>query len=254
MKRIFLIFFIIIIIFVFINLYNNDPRVIISGLSNNGNAHPSELRYKIHFAGVIPIGEAVLKINNKVAEEYQGHPVYHLTASAQSLNIFSQFFSSYAALDSYIDVQQFNPVLFRQKLIVKGQRGIEKEVSYDQKQGIMSMGGVRRQIFPDTQDPLSAIFNVRRLDFDKVKEFEMNINTNHKNYILKAVAHLKDISVKNKIYKTVFLEAEIYRADKNPYHKSRMMMVLWREKNNIPVLIKVFAGGIPINARLIDIQ
>lgn len=254
MKKILPILFIPAILLVFISVYgyNNNPKTIISKLNNNSDIPISKLRYRINFAGILPVGEAIFE--TKKTEEYRGQQVYHLTASAQSLNIFAKFFNSYAILNSYVDAQQFNPVLFRQKLVVKDRKDIEKEVIYDQKQGIMSIDGVRRQIFANTQDPLSAMFNVRRMDFDKIKEFEMNINTNQKNYLLKGVAHIKDISIKKKIYKTVLLEAKIIRRDRNPYHKSTITMLLLKEKNNIPILIKAFAGGILINARLIDIQ
>lgn len=252
MKKISFTFLIALLFLASVNIYNNNVKIIISRLDKNGNIHPEKLRYRINFAGVIPIGEAVF--DSQKVEEFQGRPVYHLTASARSLGIFSKLFSSYAFLDSYIDTQQFNPILFRQKLVVKGRKNIEKEAAYDQKQGIMSRDGVRRQILPNTQDPLSALFNVRRMDFDKEKEFEMNINTNQKNYILKGIAHPKNIPIQKKIYRAVFLEAEISRRDKNPYHKSKIAMVLLRDKENIPILIKAFSGGFLINAKLIDIQ
>lgn len=251
-KRLPILFIIILLLIISIYRYNNNPKIIISKLNNYSNISINKLIYRINFAGVIPIGEAIFE--SKKTEEFQGRPVYHLTASARSPGIFAKLFSSYAIIDSYIDTQQFNPILFRQKLVVKGRKNIEKEATYDQKQGIMSRDGIRRQILPNTQDPLSALFNVRRMDFDKEKAFEMNINTNQKNYVLKGVARLKDISIQKKIYKTVLLEAEISRRDKNPYHKSKIAMVLLRDRENIPILIKAFAGGFLINAQLIDIQ
>jgi hypothetical protein len=209
--------------------------------------------------GVIPVGEAIFQ--REKTEEYlpsgkrgKGEFVYHLTATARSLSAFSKFFTGYAVLDSYIDRQQFNPMVFKERLLVTGKEGIDKEVIYDQRHGVMSTANVRRQILPNTQDPLSAIFNIRRMDFDKTKEFEMNLNTNQKNYILKGAARLLDISVNKKIYKTVFLEVQISRRDKNPYHKSRIRMVLLKERENLPVLIDIFAGGVFMNACLIDIK
>lgn len=252
MKKL-LIFLILVVLFLVYVVWNNtNPKLIISRLVKGGDLETGALRYRIYLLGVIPAGEVVFGIEK--LERYKGQQVYHLTASGQSLSIFSKFFNSYAVLDSYIDTQKFNPVVFKQILVVKGQKSIEKEVIYDQKQGIMSISGLQRNISPNTQDPLSAIFNIRRMDFDKTKEFEVNINTNQKNYILKGTAYPKDISINNKIFKTVILGAQISRRDKNPYHKSMITMVLLKEKMNIPILIKVFASGFLINAKLIDIK
>lgn len=44
----------------------------------------------------------------------------------------------------------------------------------------MAIAGVKRQMLPNTQGPLSVISNIRRIDFDKDKELEMNININQK--------------------------------------------------------------------------
>ena len=252
MRKILLIFSIIILFLAAVTIYNNDTKVIVSRLNKNSNIQIGDLRYRINLLGVIPVGEAIFQ--RETIEEYKGQRVYHLIAAARNLSIFSKFFSSYAALDSYIDMQQFNPILFKQRLLVTGKEGIDKEVIYDQRQGIMSIANVRRQILPNTQDPLSAIFNIRRMDFDKTKEFEMNLNTNQKNYILKGTARLKNILVNKKIYKIILLGIQISRRDKNPYHKSRIKMVLLKEKDNLPILIDVFASGIFINAYLIDIK
>ncbi len=252
MRKILPILFIIVLFLVFVLLRNNDSKNIISQLIKNENIHKGKLRYRIYLLGVFPIGEAAFMPEQ--VEEYKGQRVYHLSATAQSLKIFSQLFSGYATLDSYVDMQQLNPIVFKQKLVIRGKNDIDREVTYDQKQGIMSIAGVRRQILPNTQDPISAIFNIRRMNFDQPQEFEISINTNQKNYILKGTALPKDISIHNKTYKTAFLRAQISRRDKNPYHKSSISMVLWREKENMPILIKVFASGFLINARLTEIK
>lgn len=252
MKKVLLVIFILILLSIFIVRRSNDPKIIISRLSDKSGILSGELRYRIYLLGILPVGEAILKPAK--IEDYKGQQVYHLTAVAESLRLFSRFFSGYAILDSYIDKQQLNPILFRQKLTVSGKKDIEKEVFYDQKNGVMSIAGVRRQILPNTQDPLSLILNIKRMDFDKARDFEMNINTNQKNYILEAKTEQRDLSINKKIYKIVLAGAEIRRRDKNPYHKSSIAMVLLRGKENIPVLIKVFASGVLINARLIEIR
>jgi len=252
MKKILIIFLISIIILVFIAAHNNNPRVIISNLIKKGDIETGELRYLMYFFGVFPVGEAVFAVEK--IEEYEGQRVYHLNATAQSSKFFSKFYSSLAVLDSYIDIQQLNPAFFKQKMRVTGKQGLDKEVIYDQKDGIMILAGTKRKILPNTQDPLSAVFNIRRMDFNKIKDFQINLNTNQKNYILKGNATVQDILINKKTYKIVLVKTQIARRDKNPYHKSSITMVFLQGKENIPILIKVFASGVSINAKLIDIK
>lgn len=251
MKKALLIFFIIVILFsVFVYYNNSNLKTIISALRNKGDIQSDNLRYRVYLWGILPLGEAVL--SNQGIEEYRDEKIYHLSATAQSLPIFSGIFKGYAKLDSYIDINQLNPILFKQKITVMGREEINREIIYDQTNGIMTIDDTKRQILPDTQDPLSAIFNIRRIDFNKIKDIEMSINTNQKNYLLKSTIGQKDLSINKEIYKLVLARAEIKRRDGNPYHKSDIEMVLLSEKENIPILIKVFASGLSITAKLIN--
>jgi len=236
---------------VFIANKNGSSKAIISNLIKKGQIQNGQLRYRIYLSGILPIGEAIL--GTEQIEEYQGQKVYHLNAKAESSKLFSKFFSGYAALDSYLDMQQL-PILFRQKAIVTGKQDINKEVFYNQSEGFMSIGGVKRQIFPNTHDPLSAVFNLRRMDLEKASDFEMNLNTNQKNYILEGTTEQKALLINKKIFKIFVAKAEIRRQDNNPYHKSNITVVFLKEKENIPILIKVFASGVLINAKLIEIE
>ncbi|MDP2937936.1 MAG: hypothetical protein Q8N72_01635, partial [Candidatus Omnitrophota bacterium] len=105
-----------------------------------------------------------------------------------------------------------------------------------------------------TQDPLSLLFNIMHMDFDRVEGLEMNINTNQKNYLVKGIKQSRDISIDKKAYKLVFLDGDIKRREKSPYHQSKINIVFCRDKENIPILIKVFASGVFLNAKLIDIR
>lgn len=253
MRRILGIFLIIVILFlIFFWQVNNNPAIIIANLNNKGGIREGDLKYRINLLGLIPIGEATFNLEK--LEEYNGLKVYHLHANTNSLDYYATLFKGYASVDSYVDTRDSNPVLFKQRIEAPGNENPYKEVFYEQKKGIMSVDGVKRQIFPNTQDPLSAMFNLKHMDFDKVDNFEININTNQKNYILEGTANHKELRINNKIYKIVLAEAEIRRRDKNPYHKSHVSMTLLRGENNLPVLIKVFASGILINAKLAEIK
>ncbi len=252
MKKILMIFFIIALSLIFVNIYNNNPGVIISKLTRDGNMHSGELIYAVNLFGIIPFGEATFFPHK--TEDYKGGKVYHLSAQAQNANIFSKLRRVSATAESYVDIQSRNPVCFKQRLSMAGSEDRYKEVFYDQKNCVVSIAGVKRQILPDTQDPLSAIFHIRQMDFDKIKNFEISLNTNQKNYVLRAKVKPRDIMIDNKVFKAYILEATISRRDKNPYHKSNIAMVLFKVEDNIPVFIKVFASGVFMTARLIDIK
>ncbi len=252
MKRTLIIFIILLVLFVVIFKQNTDPKIILKKLVDKGDIKQGDLVYRIYFLGVIPLGEAVLKAAK--IEVYNGKEVYHLSATASALKFISKIFKVSAVLDSYVDKELLSPVLFKREVVSPGKEPAHREVYYDQVAGIMTIENQKRQIFSHTQDPLSAIFNLKKIDFDKIKDIEMNINTNQKNYILKGTAKQQEILLGKKTYKIVLARAEIKRRDKNPYHKSKITMVLLKDKENIPVLIKVLASGFLINARLVDIE
>lgn len=252
MKKIFFLILIITIVSSLILSYHNSSlKLIILNLSKKTDIKPGDLQYEVNLFNILPVAKAVLA---KKTEESKGQKIYHLKAIAETSRIVSYFFTAAADIDSYIQARDNNPYLFKQKLHVKGKADITKEITYDQKNGIMSLAGVERSIPPNTQDCLSAVFNIMRMDFDKIRGFEMNINTNQKNYTLTAAAIPKDLFINRKIYKTVILNAEIRRRDKNPYHKSTITMILLKDIENTPIVIRVFASGVLLTVKLVDIR
>ncbi len=236
---------------VLINAYNSQPSVIISKVFKNVNLKPQALKYRAYGFGFIPLGEALF--NKAQSEELNGVKVYHCHATAKSLDMVSLFFKGEAVLDSYVDAKSGNPMLFRQKVSASGKEAGLREVIYDQKQGYMTLAGVRRQIVPNTQDPLSLIYNLMRMDFEKTKTIDFSINTKHKNYIIKGTVEAKSIVVSGSEYKIYTVKARIRRNYANPYHQSQATIIFLKAADeNIPILIKVFANGFLINARLAE--
>lgn len=252
MKRILFIIFLVILVLILLAGYNSNPKVIISRLIKSESVQVGALKYRIYFLGIIPVGEAIFSVGR--LEEFKGQKVYHLNATARTLKYFPKFFNGDAALDSYVDIQKFNPILFKQKLMIAGKEYINKEIIYNQKEGFMSIAGIKRNILPNTQDPLSVMFNLMHLDLAEAGEFKININAYKKNYTFKGIAKPKDVLINSKAYKIFFLKGWISRQDKNPYHQSSITAVLLNQKENIPILIKVFSGGVLIQARLVDIR
>lgn len=252
MKRAIIIIFVIVLLGAVLWQNNNNPGIIISRLAKKGNIGTGDLKYRINLFGIIPVAEATFA--NEKIEEYGGKKVYHLNASAGVLKIFSKLFNGYAVLDSYVDKEKLSPVLFKQKVKGLGHENPSKEISYDLEKGTMTLSGVVRQILPNTQDPLSAVFNLKRMDLSNARNIEMNINTNQKNYILEGTVKQQVMSINNKGYKVALVEAVIRRRDKDPYHRSNVTITFLKEKENIPVLIKVFASGALMTAELVEIK
>jgi hypothetical protein len=237
----------------FISYQNQNYRAIISDLTAKEGLRSGELRYKAYLLSILPVAEA--NIGVKKEEEYKGKKVYHLTATVKNLDYLSRLFNGYAIMDTYVDLERMNVIEFKQKIVVTGRQDLYRQATYDQEKGIMTIGGVERQIFPDTQDNLSLIVNIRRMNLDIVKDIEFNINTNQKNYIFKGKVEPKDIKIRGKTYRIYLVNSTIRRKDKNPYHKSNIDLVLLKNgDDNTPVLIKVFAGGFLISAKLVEIK
>lgn len=237
----------------FIISYSNCmPRAVISNLLKQGEIKDGDLQYRFYLFGVIPVANAVLR--KPVIEQLNGNKVYYISAAAENTKLTTPVFSGEAFLESYMDIQSLSPAFFKQRVTVKGKEDVVREVYYDQKQGVMDISGIKRSILPNTQDPLSAIFNIRRQDLGKTKDIEMSINTNQKNYIVNGAVKHESLFVRKKIYALAVVKAEIKRRDKNPYHKSTLTIVFLKDTGNIPVLINVFASGILIKAKLVRIK
>lgn len=230
---------------------NSSAGRALNALVRKGNINVSHLRFKVYLFGLLPVGE--LKLENKGIEEYDAQRVYHLGAEAKTLDYLSPVFKASAMMDSYVAEQGLYPLAFRERMFISGRANAEKEIIYDQKNNYMSIGGIKRQIPPATQDYLSAIFNLQRADFSQSDEISLTINTNQKNYSFSGRVYPKVFYSNRKGYKVFLINAEVKRKDKNPYHKSVLSFALLEtESGNIPILIKVFAQGAFINIKLVD--
>jgi len=252
MKRAAVVIAIIALLVVSIYKYNTNSLTAISCIKGNTASEPAKLIYRLYFLGVIPLGDAVF--NKAQKETIAGVKVYHLNASASTLKAYSKLGSASAVIDSYIDINTGNPLLFKQKVVSPGKEAADKEVVYDQKNNVMTMAGERRTILPDTQDPLSLIFNIRRLNLANVGKAEYQMNTNQKNYVFSAFFREKSISSGGKQYKLAIMDSTIKRKDKNPYHQTSISVVFLQDKYNIPLSIRVFSSGILVSARLVGAE
>lgn len=250
MKRIIIIAAVILAAVISISAYQNNPRAILSKLDFvKLENQPKQFTYKVYFLGILPVGKAVLADNGLV--KFEGRDLYLLSAKAHAEEFISKLYPFSARIDSYLELRDFLPVIFSQKLKTKDEE-IVKEARYDQANNIMEIAGQKRTILPQTYEPLSALYKLRKLDFDKTANFDLNINTNQKNYAFTGNITKEDILLKGNAIKAFKLKCKIFRRDKNPYHQSQVEFVLLDNKQRTPIFIKVFASGALITVRLIE--
>ncbi|MBU1997860.1 MAG: DUF3108 domain-containing protein [Candidatus Omnitrophica bacterium] len=254
MKKSILIILCILLLVISISFYfNNNVGSAIQLVAKNTKINNAALVYRVYVFGIFALAKAVFE--PVTIEDFGGRRVYHLQLKAAALDIFQKYLKLEALLDSYVDMDTGNPVYFKQKVISPGGEAKDKEVVYDQENLVMTIRGERRQIMPDTKDPLSAIYQIRRMNLDNLKELEMNINTNQKNYILKGAVVKKDVLMGKDKFELFVADAGIRRRDKNLYHQSKLnISLINHNKENIPILVKVFASGFYVSAKLVEIK
>lgn len=237
---------------VFLYYRTSDIKKITLKLSQEKDTGNRILVYRLYLFGVLPAAEA--RFYPPKQEVLNSKKVLHLRAEAGPLRLFSRFFKGSILLDSYIDPATGNPVLFKQSAVLPGKEDQLKEVFYDQVAHIVTLSGERRTMMPDTQDPVSLIYNIRHFDYSRLKDIKMYLNTKHKNYLFSGSSVPKKISISGNDYDFILLKATVKRSDKNPYHQTSLDITLFKKEENIPVLIKIFASGFLIKARLAEIR
>lgn len=242
--------------FIFVQLYRNSPLYAVKILSLKNEfllEEPKKAVFEVDFLGLFPLGKAELV--NRGIEAYQDKQVYHLSARVRSLEIISRFFDAQAYVDSYFDKDKLHSLKFSQVLIIPDKPKDEKEVLFDQKNNIMELKGVRRQILPDTQDPLSAFFYLQRQPLELGKEFDININTNQKNYRLYAkVIKKEEYFVQGKKIGAWVFQGAIRRRDDSPFHSSTISLWLLDNPSRSPILIKAMTNIGLITARIVNLE
>lgn len=244
-----------VILFIFTELTRNNPVYIIKSLKLQDRfslSEPTKMEFRV-FLGFFPVGAG--QIINEGIETYQNRNVYHLLAQARAEGFVSRFYSPRFKVDTYIDRDRMHSLKFKQFLAIPDKPVEEKEIIYDQKNNIMELKGVKRHILPDTQDPLSAIFYIQRQILELGKEFDININTNQKNYRLNAkVIKKEEYNIGNKKIGVWVVQVDISRRDKNPLHSSSMRFYFLDDPPKTLLLIKSINSIGSFRARLVKIE
>ena len=249
MKKVFIAVIVFLVLAVCLSTYQNNPQTILANIGTvRLESQTKQLVYEVYFLGVFPVGRAVLR--DEGLTKLEGSNFYHLSAQAGVESLILKIYPFSANIDSYLNPETFLPIVFRQNIQTKDKE-LKKEVRYNQINNVMEIGGEKRTIFPETYEPLSALRKLRRMDLDKTSNFDLNINTNQKNYAFTGDITKENIQTKSGSAGIYRLKGKIFRRDKNPYHQSRIEIVLLDDVVKTPIFIKVFASGVLITVRLI---
>lgn len=158
------------------------------------------LEYSMEWLG-LNVGEVVLKVAG--IEKIDGHPCYHINALARPNNFLRRIVDLEYEVDSYLDTELFVSRRFIKKRRLNGQASFNQidfypeknKVDYKTKGGAVSykVSPKRAQAAQDnpdtdeipdgTQDLLSSLYYLRRVELQAGREYEVNIYYHHKNWV-----------------------------------------------------------------------
>ncbi|MDD4910325.1 MAG: DUF3108 domain-containing protein [Candidatus Omnitrophica bacterium] len=230
----------------------NDPRSVVGSLMKEGIPAATAVNFEVKLFGFLPVGDAI--VENKGITAFREENVYNIALIARSKDIFSKFFKAELKVSSYVSPESLLPVYYKESIKINGNDKGVKEILYSNSRGIMIADGERIGILPGTFDPLSAFNYVRQLDFDAVKYFDLNINSNQRNYIFRGEVDEIIYRLNNKDIKVWRLTGDIRRRDKDPGHASKVKMWILDNKNRTPVFIKIASGRMFYSARVSHIK
>jgi len=210
------------------------------------------VNFEIKLFGFLPIGDAI--VEEKGLTLFNDKKVYRIALIAKSKKIFSRLIQAELRIDSYVDSESFLPVHYKEILRVSGKDERAKEITYNQHRNTMIAEGKKVKILPNTLDPLSAFNYVRQIDFNNVKYFDLNINSNQKNYIFRGEVDEIRYNIKDREVRVWRLTGYIKRRDKDPYHASRVSVWFLDNKSKTPLFVKIFFPRIFCSARVSNIK
>lgn len=251
-KKFFLVIFIFVLAYIIFNLFENTPFFIVKEILKKEKYPGKTLVFDLKYLGFLPFGKAVFEDKGEVS--FKGKKLRLLTLTAKSTGLASKFFKAKAEIKSYLEPEKLYPLFFIQHIEVPNHLPDYKEIIYDQTNHIMELEGVKRIILPNTHDPLSAIFYMGNQDFKIGQIFDLNLNTNQKNYSIKVrVTKNIKMKVKDEEVSLWIVTAEVKRRDASPMHMHSSSYTIWflDDAFKIPVLVKAMTNIGYIIIRLI---
>ena len=215
--------------------------------------------YEVSWIGIVA-GTVSFEVKNDYLDST---PLYHLFVKAQTGKFFSHFFTVRDYIESYFTKDKFLTVYFRKNLREGKYRKVQK-VKYDLenryfilREGKQSYTKIKEGKFPKgARDPITALYYVRTLPFEKGKIINVIAHADGKIYPLKIKIHgIEYVSTRLGEFRTWKIEPlPTFEGRIFKISKSRLRIWVTDDEKRIPVLIKADVKIGNIKAELIQIQ
>lgn len=186
----------------------------------------------------VKVGYGTLEVKDVVDYNGSGRNAYVIYSEAQSAPFFDVFFKVRDANVSWIDVENFHSLEFRQK-IREGKYKRDRRTVYDQKNHTaVNEKDVRFDIPENVLDVLGALYWVRLQELEPGTSVTVNVNARAKNYKMNVKIHAREkIKINGKKYKTIVVEPDLQ--DSGIFmQKGAVLIWLTDDEYHMPVKMK----------------
>lgn len=209
--------------------------------------------YTLRYMG-LPAGKGIISVEE--IKDYDNRRVYSFSGKVRTSDFISLFFEAEGRINSYMDKERFQSLYFSEESQASGHRKNQKVVTYDQENLFLEVEGEKIKILPNTQDPLSAFYLLRLLDYEKIKDgYEINIKTRKRDRTLFVKLENKEI-LKTPFGKIpaikVFLHLEPVKATSR--HEISGFVWFTDDEKRIPMLVKLKTKAGPATLLLYDLK
>lgn len=159
------------------------------GSAQQGSSPPHSIKagerlfYQLFWPRDLPAGVAELEVED--ASRQVGAPAWRFRVRVRSTGLIADFYRINHEYSSYAEAHTLNSLQFDQNLR-KGQRHRVIQVRFDQerRRARKNPSGEEMTIPADCKDPISAFYEVRRTDWQKVESRQLALNDGRKNIVL----------------------------------------------------------------------
>ncbi len=211
-------------------------------VENNAFKVGEKLTFAIKW-GVVTAGYSTLEVHEII--EMNGRKVYHIIAKTRSTSFFDKFYKVRDTVETFVDVESLCTWRFRKELN-EGKYHRVKETIYDQRNHTATTKGNVVKVLPFVQDVLSALYYLRTQDIKIGKNYDIDVNTNKKNWALRVnVSKEEIVRTKAGKFRTICIEP-VLREEGIFKQKGRLWIWMTNDSKKIPVLMesKILVGSI----------
>ncbi len=234
--------------------YQAHVKSLLDKQSNEIFTPGEKIAYTLRYMG-LPAGKAITRVQE--ITEFNNREVYVLTGRVRTSDFISLFFEAEGRVCSYIDSKRFHSLYFHGESQASGHRKNEKTLIFNQQDLFLQIdGGEKVRILPDTQDPLSAFYFLRLLDYDKIKEgYEINIKSRKRDRTLVVKTQGKEkIKTPFGEIETIKVYIHLKPVKATSRHEISGFVWLTDDKKKIPIRVRLKTKAGPASFLLYDLD